>query len=66
MFNHCVVKLTGKTKKGKERVKQFGTLWTIETRVDPTGQGRWCVVCPPSMRWVHPTHDADFDVELLP
>jgi hypothetical protein len=61
-----MVRLKGKTKKGIERIKQFGEFWEVYTKEDPIGQGRWLVTTARSWRWVNPIDDPDFIVEERP
>ena len=67
------VTLTGRTKKGKQRVRDFGNTWCVIRREDRVvfkqDAGPWLFVAPPgrdaqdhASRWVHEFIDADFVV----
>lgn len=56
------VRLTGKTKKGKERVKQCGEVWTVREQRSPA---RWLVAAGDTWRWVCVVGDPDFIVEVI-
>ena len=68
--------LTGKTNKGKSRVKEHGSAWETwdihpSTATDPPfapGTGTWIRVRSQQTlmtRWIHPTDDPDFSVEVM-
>lgn len=62
--------LTGKTQKGKNRIRELGTLWqivrTADTVLFDTRKGPWALVKPigqpDKSRWIHWTDDKDFVV----
>jgi hypothetical protein len=68
------IKLIGITQKGKNRVREHGNIWVVLAEVDrvlfsPNNPGPWLFVAPPGKdynhkdsRWVHLTHDPDFQV----
>jgi hypothetical protein len=64
------ITLEGKTKKGRERVKRFGSEgWTVVQVEDKVqfdkNRGPWLRIengDPVAMRWVHATNDFDFIV----
>lgn len=70
------LKLTGKTMKGKNRVREHGQLWVVhaETQIvlfNPE-PGPWLFVAPvgkdfqdKSSRWIHAVDDKDFIVEQV-
>lgn len=59
-----VVKLTGITKKGRERVKQHGSLWeVVEGAKSPCFPDSLLLVTPTDWRWVRRTGDENFLVE---
>lgn len=67
------VTLTGKTKKGKQRVRDFGPTWSVLRRQDRVlfkpEPGPWLLIAPPgrdsedhAARWVREHCDTDFVV----
>lgn len=70
------IKLTGKTQKGKNRVREHGNEWTVlaETSTvlfSPSKQGPWLFVAPigqgqndKASRWVHANNDENFVVQI--
>lgn len=56
------VQLIGISKKGKERVKQHGSVWDVISKVDPIGQGRWLLAAGKDWRWVAPKGDPHFEM----
>ena len=64
--------LTGKTQKGKNRVRENGKEWVVKKTVNrvlfDSRQGPWFMVVPVNApgngRWVHLTDDKDFSLEL--
>jgi len=70
-----VFKLTGKTLKGKNRVREFGSEWNLIDTKDKVSftqePGPWLLLKPAKdkqgrndgSRWVHATHDQDFLVQ---
>lgn len=67
------VKLTGKTMKGKNRVREHGPLWVVHVITEKvlfnSEPGPWMFISPvgtefqdKSSRWVHETNDTDFIV----
>jgi len=66
------MKLKGKTKKGRERIKRDGADgWSIIRTTDwvawSSDTGPWSLVLPASgnhsrSRWIHETRDPDFEV----
>ena len=65
------VKLIPKTKKGKERIKQYGdtgVVFEVRDKVSfSDDRGPWLLVlaADPKGRWVHETRDKNFTVEYL-
>jgi hypothetical protein len=71
------VRLTGVSQKGKNRVRENGSVWQVLAETDvilfaPDKTGPWLFVAPPgktmhdkSSRWVHLREDPDFRVEEL-
>lgn len=60
----CKLLLVGKSKKGRERIKQHGSVWTVDTQV-PVVAGR-LLVWPDNQkdwRWVSVRNDPDFVIE---
>lgn len=70
-----LVRLKGKTLKGKNRVREHGDVWRVTKIAENSGgliqkgdfliepieqKGRW-----PESRWVTPASDKDFEVELI-
>lgn len=63
--------LKGKTQKGKNRIRELGSRWTL-LRTEPSvlfssEPGPWWLVAPAGgpeekSRWVHPERDRDFQV----
>lgn len=66
-----MVKLIPKTKKARERIKQYGEIGMIlETRENvlfSDEEGPWLKInaADPSSRWVHAKRDSNFGVEVL-
>ena len=69
------VTLTGKTNKGKQRVREFGKSWCVWTRWDhvlfSSEPGPWLMVSPLgsvrdslATRWVNENNDVDFVVTI--
>jgi hypothetical protein len=66
------MKLAGKTKRGRERVKRDGADgWTIQRTEDrvafSSDRGPWLLVIPACLtesksRWIHETHDFNFEI----
>ena len=66
------MKLAGKTKKGRERVKRDGADgWTIQRTEDTIGfstdSGPWLLVIPACLtesksRWIHESRDPNFEI----
>ena len=62
--------LSGKTKKGKERVKQWGAEDWVVTRIEDsvlfsTEKGPWLFIDngeDKASRWIHAKHDKDFSI----
>ncbi len=65
--------LVGKTMKGKNRIREHGSVWTIHAEVEKVlfnpQPGIWLFVTPfgsefqsKSSRWIHKTDDKDFSV----
>ena len=69
------LKLTGKTQRGRNRIREAGTdtVRFLRATIDPsfaTRTGTWFFVrfetAPPwTERWIHPTRDPDFIVEEI-
>ncbi len=70
---HHMIKLSGITKKGRQRVKQHGEMWRVlevrDTVIFSSERGPWMLVAPGghdktsnSIRWVHVSADEDFAV----
>jgi hypothetical protein len=64
-----LVQLKGRSLKGKNRIREMGTVWKVmETQTPLALRGeRWCitpVIKPPNpyIRFLHPTQDPDFEV----
>lgn len=76
-----IIKLKGKTQKGKNRVHEWGILWEVFAKDDKVifsqKDGPWVSIVPidipkenlksPSMgfRWIHLNDDDDFVVEIV-
>ncbi len=69
--------LIGKTQKGKNRIREHGSIWVVLNRTDKVlfepKPGPWLFIAPPgknhldkASRWVHETSDPDFKVEEIP
>ena len=66
------MKLAGKTKRGRERVKRDGADgWTIQRTEDrvafSSDRGPWLLVIPACLtesksRWIHETNDFNFEI----
>ena len=62
--------LKGKSLKGKNRIRELGEWWDLERTADSVlfdpRPGPWGLVHPMGIReksrWIHLTHDADFDI----
>ena len=60
------VKLIGKTKKGKERVKQHGEVWEVKEVARENLNNRLLCVAPDGdWRWVFEKDDFNFEVVVL-
>lgn len=70
------VRLTGKTKHGKNRVREHGEIWTVNSITEKVhfpraikGSGPFLFLIPSSgsddMRWVSEVGDPNFEVELV-
>ena len=59
-----VVRLTGKTNHGKNRVRENGIEWEVVNK--DNGAGRWVLksITTGDLRNVHPTEDKDFIMEV--
>ena len=68
------VKLVGKSMKGKNRVREHGSVWTVHVITEKVlfnpQPGPWLFVSPlgrlfqdKASRWVHQTDDQDFIVD---
>lgn len=66
--------ITGITKKGKQRVYQFGNKWRVlkivQTVLFSDSPGPWLLVVPEThftdsiaSRWIHKNHDVDFSIK---
>lgn len=64
--------LTGKDKKGRQRIKQHGEKWVVveikDTVVFNPEPGPWLLVEPElgqrqAMRWINPQNDPHFKIE---
>lgn len=70
------IKLTGITQKGKNRIRENGSVWVVLAEVErvlfqPDKPGPWLFVSPPgksqddrASRWIHLKNDTDFVVTL--
>lgn len=64
--------LTGKTAKGKQRIKQWGSQGKIMRTLDVVqfsqDSGPWFAITAgdPTFRWVHATRDPDFTIDVQP
>ena len=61
-----IVCLTGRSRHGKNRVQEQGDAWEV---IEPMNNGKagmllQCCMLPREKRWVHPTFDNDFRVQL--
>ena len=62
--------LRGKTQKGKNRVRELGEHWLVCAQRDSvlfdSRPGPWLLVMPAGnpekSRWIHATHDNDFEI----
>lgn len=71
------IELTGKSQKGKNRVREHGSVWHVLAETDrvlfsPGKPGPWLFVAPngkgqqdKSSRWVHLNADPDFSIKSL-
>ena len=72
------VKLTGKTKHGKNRIAQHGAVWNVIGHDDFRGRDAWILQSLDKtmggfadgsrvhdMRWVHVVNDDNFDWEIV-
>ena len=60
------VKLIGRTKKGKERVKQHGEIWTVKETQRENLEDRLLLEAPDGdWRWVFSKSDLNFEVVTL-
>lgn len=70
--------LQGKTRKGKNRISQFGNIWTVMAETDRVifsqEQGPWLFITVSSSgkdmnhassRWIKKTDDPDFSFQTL-
>jgi len=67
--------LVGKTQKGKNRIREHGSVWTVLAETDrilfrPNDKGPWLFVSPEgknmedkASRWIRQLDDADFEVK---
>lgn len=62
-MSRCV-KLEGRSKKGRERIKQFGEWWTVDARMVGTVPrlNYLLVRTPETWRWIFETGDRDFNI----
>ena len=68
-----MIRLTGKTRKGKNRVNTNGAEYDFVESRDKVSfddePGPWLLITsianPKSMRWVHKTDDIDFIIEVI-
>lgn len=66
-----ILRLKGKTQKGKNRVRELGNEWELVERRDSVlfsqEKGPWLLVVPVSNpekpRWIHENNDVDFEIE---
>lgn len=70
------IKLSGITQKGKNRIRENGSVWVVLAESDrvlfqPNKPGPWLFIAPPGKsqddresRWIHLTDDTDFSVTL--
>ena len=61
-----VVKLTGKTNHGKNRVREHGSKWEVLDHTSPLQPNKLWVrsTLTWDTRWVHPTNDTNFNVVI--
>ena len=61
------VKLKGKSRKGKNRVHEWGEIWTVIRDDKFDGRPAWGLEtqCGKDWRWVHKENDKDFEVEII-
>lgn len=68
------VNLEPKTKKGREKIKKYGSTWHVLKKLDKVlfdqKNGPWLLVSPvpehsDATRWIHSTDDSNFNVENL-
>lgn len=66
-----MLKLRGKTRKGKNRVKEHGEFWEIleEKHADCCNGIGWLIIPKNgdenAIRWINKTNDPDFEVEVV-
>lgn len=64
----AIVELKGRSLKGKNRVREWGTVWVVKPLLRfPPNLDLIAVVAEndkkmTSLRWIHPKHDVDFEV----
>ncbi len=68
------IRLTGKTMKGKNRVRENGEMWTVLAETEtvlfaPSSKGPWIFISPvgksqddKASRWCHSLSDLDFNI----
>ncbi len=64
------ITLRGKTRKGQNRITQFGTEWSVLQVRDKVkfdnGPGPWLLLLPinsdKGTRWIHQNNDPDFEI----
>ena len=64
------IKLTAKTRKGKNRISQFGNIWSVEREAEKVIfsnlRGGWMLIKPENgiqgTRWINRFHDKDFKI----
>ena len=67
------MRLTGKTQKGKNRIREHGDLWVLLKTRDSvlfdTKPGQWFLIAPcnngSASRWIHSINDRDFEIEEM-
>lgn len=70
-----ILKLSAKTKKGKERIKRWGELWEVKENTN-SDQSSWLLTSisdlnqsmaglGDSTRWVKKVNDPDFDIQIM-
>ena len=62
-----ILTLVGKTRKGKNRIRELGDQWMLACKKDKGGP--WLLICPLSnqekCRWIHLSEDEDFEVQAV-